>query len=52
MAAVILARKLARDEIAHRGAGPAVGIISLHEFDALFSRFAIKTAIACHDDRN
>ncbi len=45
MAAILLARKLARDEIAERGAYPCTGFLALREFEPEFARWRITTAI-------
>jgi saccharopine dehydrogenase-like NADP-dependent oxidoreductase len=45
MAAVLLARKLARGEVAARGAMPCMGLLTLAEFDPEFARWGISTAI-------
>jgi hypothetical protein len=45
MAAILLARKLARGEIAERGAYPCTGFLALREFEPEFARWRITTAI-------
>jgi len=45
MAAILLARKLARGELALRGAFPCVGLVSLQEFEREFERWHISTLI-------
>ena len=43
MAAILLARKLARGELAQRGAFPCIGLITLDEFESEFKRWRIST---------
>lgn len=45
MAAILLARKLARGEIAVRGAYPCMGFLDLREFAPQFAQWRISTAI-------
>lgn len=45
MAAILLARKLARGEIAERGAYACTGFLALREFEPEFARWRITTAI-------
>jgi hypothetical protein len=45
MAAILVARKLARDAIAARGAYPCTGFLALREFEPEFARWRITTAI-------
>lgn len=45
MAAILLARKLARGELGERGAFPCMGLISLDEFESEFKRWRISTLI-------
>jgi hypothetical protein len=45
MAAILLARKLSRGEIALRGAFPCMGLITLDEFESEFRRWRISTLI-------
>lgn len=45
MAAILLARKLARGEIAARGAFPCVGFLTLAEFEGEFARWKITTRV-------
>jgi hypothetical protein len=45
MAAILLARKLARGGVAQRGAFPCVGFLSLPEFEAEFARWRITTVV-------
>jgi hypothetical protein len=45
MAAILLARKLAQDGIAERGAFPCMGFLSLPEFETEFARWRITTVV-------
>jgi len=45
MAAILLARKLARGELALRGAFPCVGLLRLEEFESEFRRWRISTLL-------
>jgi hypothetical protein len=45
MAAILLAQKLARGEIATRGAFPCMGFLTLSDFEAEFKRWKIATVI-------
>ncbi|HET9405230.1 MAG TPA: saccharopine dehydrogenase NADP-binding domain-containing protein [Burkholderiales bacterium] len=45
MAAILLARKLARGELAARGAFPCMGLLTLSEFEAEFAKWRISTVI-------
>ncbi len=45
MAAILLARKLARGELLQRGALPCIGLITLGEFESEFRRWRISTLI-------
>jgi saccharopine dehydrogenase-like NADP-dependent oxidoreductase len=45
MAAVLLARKLARGEVSARGAMPCMGLLTLAEFEPEFARWCISTAV-------
>ncbi len=45
MAAILLARKLARGEIAERGAFACMGFLALKEFESEFARWKITTVI-------
>jgi hypothetical protein len=45
MAAIQLAQKLARGEIATRGAFPCMGFLTLQDFEAEFKRWKIATVI-------
>ena len=45
MAAILLARKLARGELLQRGAMPCIGLITLGEFESEFRRWRISTLI-------
>ena len=44
-AAIVLARKLARDELAGAGAGPCLDLFTLDEFLAALDGYAITTTI-------
>ncbi|MGH8673704.1 MAG: saccharopine dehydrogenase, partial [Burkholderiales bacterium] len=48
MAAVLLAKKLARNEIAARGAFACMGFLTLAEFEPGFARWRMQTAIEEH----
>ena len=45
MAAILLAQKLVRGEIATRGAFPCMGFLALADFEAEFKRWKIATVI-------
>jgi len=45
MAAILLARKVARNELAERGAHPCMGFLALEEFEPEFARWGIKTVV-------
>jgi hypothetical protein len=45
MAAILLAQKLVRDEIATRGAFPCMGFLALADFETEFKRWKIATVI-------
>ena len=45
MAAILLARKLARGQVQTRGAMPCMGLLSLEEFRPEFERWGIRTQI-------
>src|SRR5262249_52280907 len=45
MAAILLARKLARGELTLRGAHPCVGFLTLGEFESEFRRWRISTLV-------
>jgi len=45
IAAVILAKHLAKGAIGHRGAFPCMGFLSLEEFESQFARWKISTTI-------
>jgi hypothetical protein len=45
MPAILLARKLARNEIAERGAYPCMGFLALEDFGPEFARWGIRTSI-------
>jgi len=49
MAAILLARKIARNELAERGAHPCMGFLQLTEFEPEFVRWGMKTTIVEHD---
>ena len=46
MAAVILARRLARGDAAPPGAAPCVGLVTLDEFEPEFQRWGMVTEVA------
>jgi hypothetical protein len=45
MAAILLARKIARNEIAERGAHPCMGFLTLQEFGPEFARWGIRETL-------
>ena len=45
MAALLLARKLARGEVAARDAFPCTGFLALPEFEPEFARWGITTVV-------
>lgn len=45
LAAILLARKLARDEISVRGAFPGMGFLALAEFEKEFAHWRIATVL-------
>ncbi len=45
MAAILLAQKFARGEIATRGAFPCMGFLALADFEAEFKRWLINTVV-------
>jgi len=45
MAAILLARRLARGEILERGAHPCMGFLTLSDFEPEFSRWNVRTRI-------
>lgn len=49
MPAILLARKIARNEITRRGAFPCMGFLQLAEFEPEFSRWDMRTSIAEYD---
>jgi hypothetical protein len=49
MAAILLARRIAGNELAGRGAHPCMGFLALEEFGPEFARWGMKTTIAEHD---
>jgi len=49
MAAILLARKIARNELAERGAHPCMGFLALEEFEPEFARWGMKTMIVEHE---
>jgi hypothetical protein len=48
MAAILLARKLARSGLAERGAYPCMGFLALEDFEPEFARWGIRTSIEEH----
>jgi hypothetical protein len=49
MAAILLARKIARDELGERGAYPCMGFLKREEFEPEFARWGMKTFVReCH----
>ena len=48
MAAVILARRLARGDAAPPGAAPCVGLVTLDEFEPEFRRWGMVTEVEDH----
>lgn len=46
MAAILLARKLARGDIAARGAHPCMGFLTLSDFEPEFARWKMRTRLA------
>jgi saccharopine dehydrogenase-like NADP-dependent oxidoreductase len=49
MPAILLARKIARNGLAERGAHPCMGFLKLEEFEPEFARWGMKTTIVEHD---
>jgi hypothetical protein len=49
MAAILLTRKIARNELAQRGAHACMGFLALEEFEPEFARWGIRTAVEEHD---
>jgi len=49
MPAILLARKIARNELAARGAHPCMGFLRLEEFGPEFDRWGMKAAVEEHD---
>ena len=49
MPAILLARKIARNELAQRGAHPCMGFLALEEFEPEFARWGMKTTIVEHE---
>jgi hypothetical protein len=49
MAAILLARKIARSELLARGASPCMGFLELREFEPEFARWGITTAVREHE---
>jgi saccharopine dehydrogenase-like NADP-dependent oxidoreductase len=49
MAAILLARKLARGEMTVRGAHPCMGFLTLSEFEPEFGRWGITTVVEEHE---
>jgi hypothetical protein len=49
MPAILLARKIARNGLAERGAHPCMGFLKLEEFEPEFARWDMKTTIVEHD---
>jgi hypothetical protein len=49
MPAILLARKIAKDQIAERGAHPCMGFLALQEFEPEFARWGIRTTIEERD---
>lgn len=49
MPAILVARKLARDQISSTGAHPCLGYLKLEEFGPQFARWGMKTTILEHD---
>ena len=45
MAAILLAQKLVRGEIATRGAFPCMGFLTLADFESEFKRWQIMTVV-------
>lgn len=50
MAAILLARKIARNAIAERGAHPCMGFLSLDEFEPEFARWGIRSSVEEHGE--
>jgi hypothetical protein len=48
MPAILLARKIARNELAEGGAHPCMGFLKLEEFEPEFARWGMKTTIVEH----
>ena len=49
MPAILLARKIARNGLAERGAHPCMGFLKLEEFEPEFARWGMKSTIVEHD---
>ncbi len=49
MPAILLARKLARNQLAARGAHPCMGFLELAEFEPEFARLGIRSAVEEYD---
>jgi hypothetical protein len=49
MPAILLARKIARNGLAERGAYPCMGFLKLEEFEPEFARWGMKATITEHD---
>lgn len=49
MPAVLLARKIARSELAARGAHPCMGFLKLEEFEPEFARLGMRSAVEEYD---
>jgi hypothetical protein len=45
MAAILLARKIARNALAERGAHPCMGFLALEDFEPEFARWGIRTVV-------
>lgn len=45
MAAILLARKIARNELAERGAHPCMGFLKLEDFEPEFARWGMRTVV-------
>jgi hypothetical protein len=48
MAAILLTRKIARGEVAARGAMPCVGLLTLNEFAPEFARWDMRASVEEH----
>jgi NAD(P)-dependent dehydrogenase (short-subunit alcohol dehydrogenase family) len=49
MPAVLLARKIATNQLAARGAHPCMGFLALEEFEPEFARWGMRSAVEEHD---